>query len=209
MIWICKTFECIELWVIVQPERTVIQQEDRVSQTIRAPLTHAGIRVRNLPAMRAFYEQALGLIVTDAGRRPVSGQEFVFMTAEADKHHQFVLVSGRVDSSQVSTVFQLSFRLTSLAQLRLAQAQAREAGATRFVPISHGNAWSVYYDDPEGNTVEIYVDSPWYVPQPFGDPLDLSQSDDEILRQTETRCRQVQGFMPAEHWQAQVSARLI
>ena len=76
------------------------------------------------------------------------------------------------------------------------------------MPMSHGNAWSVYFDDPEGNTIEAYVDSPWYVPQPFGDPLDLSMPDEEIQRITEARCRACDGFAPAEQWREATSQRL-
>jgi catechol 2,3-dioxygenase len=176
--------------------------------TVRPCLTHAGIRVWDIDRMREFYCAALGLIVSDTGRGPVSGLDFVFMTAEADKHHQFVLTSGRPREERCTTVFQLSFRLATLAELRVVEARAREAGASRFVPMSHGNAWSVYFDDPEGNTIEVYVDSPWYVPQPFGDPLDLSQSDEEILRATEARCRACPGFAPAEAWRAEIGRRL-
>ncbi len=29
--------------------------------------------------------------------------------------------------------------------------------------------------DPEGNGIEIFTDTPWYVPQPHGVPIDLSR----------------------------------
>jgi hypothetical protein len=37
-----------------------------------------------------------------------------------------------------------------------------------------------HFLDPEGNTVEVYLDTPWYVPQPHGDPLGLEKSDSQI-----------------------------
>lgn len=177
--------------------------------SVRAGLTHAGILVWDIGRMREFYTAVLGLIVTDSGRSPVSGREFVFMTAEPDKHHQFVLTTGRPPEQRTSTVFQLAFRLDSLAALRTVEARARAGGASGFNPMSHGNAWSVYFDDPEGNTVEIYVDTPWYVPQPFGDPLDLSRSDEEIFRATEARCRAYPGFAPVAQWQSATRNRLL
>ena len=57
-----------------------------------------------------------------------------------------------------------------------------------FVISDHGNAWALYFKDPEGNPVELYVDSPFYTPQPCGE-LDLDQPNDEILRRTEAMCR--------------------
>jgi NRAMP (natural resistance-associated macrophage protein)-like metal ion transporter len=60
----------------------------------------------------------------------------------------------------------------------------------------------LYLKDPEANTVEIYIDTPWHVSQPHGEPLDLAQSDEEILRETEAHCRRDPSFMPMAQWQA-------
>ena len=49
----------------------------------------------------------------------------------------------------------------------------------------HGNAWSIYFSDPEGNRMEVYMPSPWYVAQPFGEPLDLTQPAEAIHAKTE------------------------
>jgi hypothetical protein len=53
--------------------------------------------------------------------------------------------------------------------------KAIELGATRVLPLNHGNALSVHFADPEGNTVEIYVDMPFYIAQPHGDPFRFRQ----------------------------------
>ncbi len=75
--------------------------------------------------------------------------------------------------------------------------------------ISHGNAWSCYFKDPEGNVIETYLDSPFHVPQPHGEPLDLSKSDEEIVRETEDACRKDPGFMPIAQYQASMAAKLM
>lgn len=174
----------------------------------RPDFSHAGIRVWNLPVMRAFYQEVLGLICTDEGVGPLSGMDFVFLTADPTKHHQFVLVDGRPPGPNSLSVFQLSFKLKTLDGLRAVAQRAGAAGASNFRPMSHGNAWSVYFDDPEGNTIEVYVDTPWYVPQPFGDPLDLSRPDEQIYRETEERCRACAGYMPVEDWRREIASRL-
>ena len=40
-------------------------------------------------------------------------------------------------------------------------------------PVTHGNALSVYFLDPEGNRVELLIDTPWYVPQPHRLVVDI------------------------------------
>ena len=79
-------------------------------------------------------------------------------------------------------------------------------GATSVRGLNHGNALSVYMLDPEGNTVEVYVDMPFYIAQPHGDPLDLSKSDEELMRETEAICRADPTFKPLAQWQADFQA---
>ena len=38
----------------------------------------------------------------------------------------------------------------------------------------------MYFFDPEGNRLELYVRTPYKVPQPLGDPIDLSMSNEEL-----------------------------
>ena len=77
-------------------------------------------------------------------------------------------------------------------------ARARAAGIQDIRQVSHGNALSFYMTDPDGNGIEIFTDTPWYVPQPHGVPIDLSRPSDEILAETERHCRETPGFMPLE-----------
>ena len=47
--------------------------------------------------------------------------------------------------------------------------------------VSHGNTVSIYAEDPDGNSVEVYWPTGIDVPQPFGQPMDLTKSEQEIL----------------------------
>jgi len=176
--------------------------------TIRAKLTHMGIHVHDLDAMVRFYTEVLGLIVADRGPGRAPGTELVFMTADPACHHQVVLVTGRPDTSGFNPINQVSFTVGSLAELREVHERALARGATGMRTVSHGNAWSIYFRDPEGNTLEAYLDTPFHVPQPHGEPLDLSQPDEAILRETEAACRADPGFMPRAEYVRQVAQRL-
>ena len=175
--------------------------------TIRARLSHVGIHAHDKPRLEQFYTTVLGLVVTDSGTAR-SGMELTFMSANPGNHHQFVLVSGRPDTSGFNPINQISFMVDTLADLREVHRRALENGATDMRVLSHGNAWSCYFKDPEGNTVEAYLDTPWHVPQPHGDPLNLSKSDDEIIRETEAICRADPGFMMMEDYQRSMAERL-
>jgi catechol 2,3-dioxygenase len=170
-------------------------------------LTHMAVFARDLPAMEAFYADILGLVVSDQGSSANLGVDLVFMTADPDKHHQFVLVSGRSPDA-VGNVQQVSFLVNDLATLRQVHDRAVAAGVATPRCVTHGNAFSTYFPDPEGNTIEVYCDTPWYVPQPFGVPIDLGRPDAELAAENEALCRATPGFLPRAEWQAGVAARI-
>jgi catechol 2,3-dioxygenase len=175
---------------------------------IRARLAHMGIFVRDREKMVKFYSDVLGLMVTDEGESSSGGVHLTFMSADPDEHHQVVLVTGRPEDNGFNPINQVSFLVDSLGQLREVHRRALDRGATAMRTVSHGNAWSIYFLDPEGNRLEAYLHTPFYMPQPHGEPLDLEKSDDEILHATEAACAKNPGSMPREAFAAKVAARL-
>ena len=170
--------------------------------------SHMGFAVSDLAKMEDFYTRVMGFTVTDRG--DVEGMDLVFLSRDPLVHHQLVLVSGRPDDLPPnpfhpqfgSVINQISFRVGSLSGLRdLLHLLEREHVQSIF-PANHGIAWSIYCHDPDGNNLELFVDTDWYFPQPFLVPLDLSQSDDEIHAATEAMCREQPGFEPYPEWRA-------
>lgn len=168
--------------------------------------THFGIYVTDLERMVDFYTGVFDLTITDRGEGRTFKMTLVFTSASPDHHHQFVLASGRPADAKFSTVMQISFLVPSIQHLRDIWKKAEARGASNIRGLNHGNALSIYFNDPEGNLVEVYIDTPFYVAQPHGDPLDLSKSDDEIMRETETICRADPTFKPLADWQSQFLA---
>src|SRR6185437_9725306 len=60
----------------------------------------------------------------------------------------------------------------------------------------HGHAWSIYFRDPEGNRIEVYCDTPWYVHQPIREEMDFDLPEAEILKRSEALARSLPGFKP-------------
>ena len=162
-------------------------------------LSHVGIFVRDIDAMTTFYRTVFGLRLTDQGEGRNFKTRLHFLSGSGAQHHQLVLAGGRGPDTP-STVMQLSFKVEAIEDLRQVRAAALAAGASQMRGMNHGNALSIYFLDIEGNTVEVYLDTPWYVPQPHGDPLDLEKSDAEIWAETEAVCRADPAFMPVERW---------
>jgi catechol-2,3-dioxygenase len=166
--------------------------------------SHFGINVTDLPRMEDFYTRVVGLLVMDRGQLP-GGPTLVFLSRDPDEHHQMVLASGRPPGNEPNTVNQISFKLPALADLKQMHARLSKEGVVQFRVVTHGNAWSVYFSDPEGNRVEFFVDTPWHTPQPLAEPFDIEAPEAAIMESTEALCRRRPGFMSRAQWrQAQL-----
>jgi catechol-2,3-dioxygenase len=172
-----------------------------------AVFSHFGIHVTDLARMEDFYTRVLGLLVSDRGTLR-DGPTLVFLSHDPDEHHQMVLVTGRPPGVDYNVVNQISFKLPSLADLKAAHARVREAGVKEFRIVTHGNAWSIYFPDPEGNRVELFVDTPWHTPQPFAEPFDVEAPVETIMQATEQICRNRPGFVSRAEWRDRQAARM-
>jgi catechol 2,3-dioxygenase len=168
--------------------------------------SHIGLYVTDLPRMARFYKQALRFTQTDAG--DLGKVQLVFLSRDPNEHHQIVLATGRPADMAFNVVNQISFRVPDLATLRSFHDRLLAEGATDMLPVTHGNAVSVYCRDPEGNRLELFMDTPWYCDQPLREPIDLNQSDDAILAQAEAIAKRFPKFMSRAQWQAEVARRM-
>jgi catechol-2,3-dioxygenase len=144
--------------------------------------------------------------MTDRG--PIGDTELVFLSQSPSDHHQVVLAKGRPADVGFTTVNQISFKLASLPQLQAMHADLVQRSVKELVTVSHGNAWSAYFKDPEGNRIEVFVDTPWYTPQPCREPLDLTQSAEQIVKETEAYCRSRARFASEAEWRRGLADRI-
>ena len=162
-----------------------------------------------LDRMVDFYRDVLGFQVTNRGAPAPDAPEMAFISQDPANHHQIVFVSGE-DTPDHGFVMadHLAFRTGSLDDLRAIGARLAEAGVEGVIPVSHGNAWSLYFNDPEGNGLECFVDSPFHVAQPYGDGLDLDASDAEIEATTRAKIENEPEFRPFDQWREEFAQSL-
>ncbi len=176
-----------------------------MDKPLKAHFKHVGIYVMDLPKMADFYTRWFGLLQTDGGMG--SSGKGAFFSSDPTEHHQLVMVVGR-DPASKPTINQLSFLVEDLATLKGYYRKALEENVKISMVKSHGNALSLYVLDPEGNQCEIYCNTPWYVSQPAGKPMDLTLPDEEILAQVEREVRADPSFMSREAWMDKVSREM-
>src|SRR6185503_380544 len=122
--------------------------------------SHMGMFVADLARMEDFYTRVMGFTVTDRG------------DLETPRgHHQVILATGKPDNAAFNPINQISFRMADFAGLREMHRRLTDEKVRELYAVSHGNALSVYFLDPEGNRLELFVDTPWYVQQPLRIPI--------------------------------------
>lgn len=164
-----------------------------------AQFRHLGLYVRDLSVMADFYQRILGLAETDRGLTAAGGT-ILFLSRSASEHHQIVLIEGRTEAMGSGPINQLSFRLDSLDDLLRFYRVIRAEGVRFDKALNHGNAWSLYCFDPEGNRIELYAGSPWHVAQPCAAALDLDEPPATIVARTEAMVQADPTWATREDW---------
>jgi catechol-2,3-dioxygenase len=168
--------------------------------------SHMGMFVTDAARMEDFYTRVLGFAATDRGL--LGTVSLVFLSRDPREHHQIVLASGRPPEAGFNPINQISFRMADFAGLREMHRRLQQEAVAELSPVSHGNALSVYFRDPEKNRIELFIDTPWYVSQPMRIPMDMKLSDAELWKWAEAEARRSPGFMPVEEWRAGLSRKL-
>jgi catechol-2,3-dioxygenase len=147
-----------------------------------AELGHTGLWVYDLVKMRDFYERVVGLTVTDEDE----GLGIVFFSSRPSvEHHEFVIQVGRTAAIGDKQEHQISWRVESLSDVIDYHHRFERAGVKVQQEVTHGNAFGIYFFDPEGNRNEVYLRVDRDVRQPFRKSIDFGRSPEEIYAEAE------------------------
>jgi catechol 2,3-dioxygenase len=122
-------------------------------------LGHVVLRVTDRDRAEKFYGDVLGLPI--CARFDEGGFKMAFFTL--GNHHDFAVMEVSGDgSSRSETAIGLdhvAFNIgTTLDELREAKAKLDAAGITT-KPVDHEVTKSLYFEDPDGNGIEVYIDA--------------------------------------------------
>jgi catechol-2,3-dioxygenase len=161
--------------------------------------SHMGFYVRDLQRMARFYRDVMGFFETDRG--DLGPVQLVFLSRDPSEHHQVVLASGRPAEPGFNVINQISLRVPDLDTLReMRNRVAADPDVTELLCATHGNAVSIYFRDPEGNRLEVFMDTPWYCEQPLREPIDLDRPEAEVMARAEALARSRPKFQSREQW---------
>ncbi|HXQ16159.1 MAG TPA: VOC family protein [Caulobacteraceae bacterium] len=122
-------------------------------------LGHVVLRVTDCARSEQFYNGTLGLPI--CARFDQEGMKMSFFTL--GNHHDFAVmeVSGEGSSRSESAVglHHVAFKIgDDLDDLREAKTKLEAAGIA-LRPVDHEVTKSLYFEDPDGNGIELYVDA--------------------------------------------------
>ncbi len=119
-------------------------------------LGHVHIKVRNLEDSLEFYRGLFDLELTEG-----VGDRFAFLTGN-EMHHTLALQALGGDAADAPPgsvgLFHIAFEAPSKTDFAQRYKQLQELGIEPYT-IDHIISWAMYFDDPDGNGLEIYVDT--------------------------------------------------
>jgi catechol-2,3-dioxygenase len=137
---------------------------------------HVGIHVKDPLLSAQFYRDILGmqLVGGSPADTPGLGASAFLTSRPGEESHEIALFS----QPQFRHV---AFKVASLAELKRLYRLVLERELPIKLTSDHGVSLAFYFDDPDGNMIEVYWPTGRHVKQPFLKPLDLNQSDETIL----------------------------
>lgn len=168
--------------------------------------SHTVLMVKDGPEMLDFYTRVLGFQVTDQGDL-AGGRYIYFLSQQPDEHHQIGMVTNRTDDGPPNSLAHMAFRVDGMGELR-DMIDRIEGESLAYRPTSHGSTWSIYFQDPEQNGIEIFCDTPWHVAQPQGKTWDVSADDETLLAWTKDTFEGEPGFEPKETYHSRMADKI-
>jgi catechol 2,3-dioxygenase len=122
-----------------------------------ASVGHVHLRVRDLERAVAFYRDLMGFALQARMRGAA------FLGAGGYHHHIGLNAwdsAGGPPPRGHSGLFHAAFLYPTLDDLKAIARRVRDAGVDIYGHADHGVSVALYFDDPDGNGIEIYWDKP-------------------------------------------------
>ena len=139
-----------------------------VKKTIRPTLHHYGLTTANLKTMSEWYATVLGMSIVFETSSPLGKNAPITASAawvtNDDANHRIGLIAIpqlTKDPRRGSHVRlqHIAYEYNSLEQLLDTYVRLKELGITPLLSADHGATTSMYYADPDGHSVELFVDN--------------------------------------------------
>ncbi len=123
---------------------------------IQTKLGHAHLKVRDLDRSIAFYTKFFNLHLVER-----VGDQYAFLT-DSEMHHELALNAIGNNAprppAHATGLFHIAFEVPDKKSFAQAYKSLVDTGVA-VGPVDHLISWALYFDDPDGNGLEIYYDT--------------------------------------------------
>lgn len=114
-------------------------------------LSHVHLKVNDIKSVKPFYEEFFGMTVSD------DLGTFVFLTNQTT-HHTLALQQTPTEFTSASQkLYHIAFEVNSEEEL-YGFARRLRSSNIQFSAVDHGISWAIYFNDPEGTGLELFLD---------------------------------------------------
>jgi len=147
-----------------------------VSSPKLSGLRHIGVHAKDPAVLAEFYREVLGMQIVGCSEEdsPVGASTFLSSRPE-EESHEIVFFSN-------PDLAHAAFKVGSLADLRAFHRAIVEHGVPIKAAVNHGVSLAFYFDDPEGNMIEVYWPTQLRYGQPYAHPIDLTLEEEALLQ---------------------------
>lgn len=138
-----------------KPTKTPNAGQDEEKVISPSALAHVVFRTSQYPEMVNYWQTFLGATITHADHM------LTFLRYD-EEHHRIALIampSSTKRPDMAAGLHHLAFSFASLSDLIKAYQQRKARGILPTWSVNHGPTTSIYYQDPDGNSIETQVDN--------------------------------------------------
>jgi catechol-2,3-dioxygenase len=169
-----------------------------MNELIHPTLHHYGLTTANLDGMMQWYSTVLGMSVVFKSSAPLGKDAPIpvsaaWVTNDKANHRVGLIAMQQLtrdsERSHHTRLQHIAYEYQSLDALLDTFVRLKAAGITPLLSADHGPTTSMYYEDPDGNSVELLVDnfgsweqsghfmraSPEFASKPMGTYVDMEK----------------------------------
>jgi catechol-2,3-dioxygenase len=138
---------------------------------------HGGMYAKNPASLAEFYRDVMGMQIvggSDASH-PLGASAFL-SSRPGEESHEIAMFSNRELAHR-------AFKVGSLAALKRFYQKIVGDGIPIKFEFLHGVSFAFYFEDPEGNVIEVYWPTGLEYPQPYAQKIDLTKTEEELVKE--------------------------
>jgi catechol-2,3-dioxygenase len=143
-------------------------------------LCHVGMHAKNPAALAEFYRDVMGMqVVGGSDASHPLGLTAFLSGRPGEESHEIALFANPQFAHH-------AFKVASLGALKRFHQRITDRGIPVILQFFHGVSLAFYFQDPEGNMIEVYWPTGLQCPQPHAEQIDLTSPEAELLAKVKT-----------------------